>query len=258
MANKQGLNRRKKRELSGACAARKRANKESKKENTLPENSGSEFLESELVEGQDSEEESGPDLNKSASEEKIGGNLEEYKLQLENFASIHGFVLIDSSILCAFMDKALSCELCSGLLNTSVEWDNHRGYAVTFVSICEHCHDKKSLFTSSKPCQQAGILSEKSHTPFEVNARIVTFIREVGKCQNALQKFSTIMNTPSIGNASYNSLVNELHDACLKQATASMDGAAEVEKEEGEDDCTIVSIGAEMDWSVQLVVFLAS
>ena len=178
-----------------------------------------------------------------ASVSKISGNLDKYAQSNVDSDDKHGFVLIDTAILCSFLNQNIHCEQCSGTVKTFPDWSISQGYAVSFSYLCAHCRLKKRMFYSSKQCDMSGIFEcSINRRPYEVNMRLVTFIREIGKGQNALKQFSTILNTTGMDNVCYNGLVDKLHDASESQAMESMIAAAQEEKDDGGDENTVVSI----------------
>lgn len=65
-----------------------------------------------------------------------------------------GFVLVDSSVLCEFLDKHLCCDKCFGSVQTFMDFEGAQGFAVKMYSKCSHCSNSNSepteLFTSSR------------------------------------------------------------------------------------------------------------
>ena len=169
----------------------------------------------------------------SASKTKISGNLESFCT--DSHLNSHGFALVDTSILCEFLDKATYCEKCFHPTRTYVDWDNAQGFAVSFRAKCLSCHFDTNMFSSSKRCEKTDIIAS-AYRPFEVNARMVTYVREIGKGHSALEKFGTIMNTTAMDSHSYNGLFDKLHQACEEQANDSMVAASsELKSELGQD-----------------------
>ena len=146
--------------------------------------------------------------------------------------------MVDSSILIDFLNKTLHCSVCDGSVNTFVDFKNSKGFAMSVFSQCNHRTKSKPsvLFsTSKKVCEEQG--GENLKGPFEVNLRIVTFVRELGKGHTALDTFSRMMNTVTMSHSAYDKLFAKLHSAPLSMAKEGMaQGGIEV----GSD--TIVSI----------------
>ena len=152
-----------------------------------------------------------------------------------------GYILVDSSILVDFLNKTLHCLVCDGSANTFVDFKNSKGFAMSVYSQCHHCTKSKSsvLFsTSKKVCEEQG--GENPKGSYEVNLRIVTFVRELGKGHTALDTFLSVMNTTT-SHSSYDGLLAKLHSASLSMAKESTaQGGIELKEEVSSD--TIVSI----------------
>ena len=147
--------------------------------------------------------------NVSASERKIlrpPNDNEDYDGE-----KTHGFALIDTELLRNFLNNQLRCSICASTVTTNQVWDESKGYAVKFMSVCESCKPECDLFTSSKRCQKKGEGSGSS--PFEVNVRMSTFARESGKGHSMLVQFSRSVNTTTISHRSYDDILDQLHKA---------------------------------------------
>ena len=82
--------------------------------------------------------------------------------------------------------------------------------------------------TSKKVCEEQG--GENLKGSFEVNLRIVTFVRELGKGHTALDTFSRMMNTETMSHSAYDELFAKLHSAPLSMAKEGMaQGGIEVD-----------------------------
>lgn len=151
----------------------------------------------------------------------------------------HGFVLIDSRVLCEYLDEHAVCSSCSGPIHTRPDFSNSKGFAVPFNGHCAHCHTESTLFTSSnKQSSNNAARNEDKwfHSSYEINLRMVMFIREIGKGHSALNTFSKIVNTTGITSTAYDGLFTKLYNACKNTAENSMQCAAtEVREEIGRD-----------------------
>ena len=93
----------------------------------------------------------------------------------------NSFVLIDSSLLCEFLNANLQCKNCDGKVSTHVCFEDAKGFCLGFESYCCDCNKKEFLFSSSKRCTKKGVFEKHAkQTPFEINARMVSFAREIG------------------------------------------------------------------------------
>ena len=173
-------------------------------------------------------------VKKCASERNLGDIVQESNKCRKDSA----FVLIDSSILCEFLDQNLNRKTCGGSLTTAANLGESKGFATTFTASCNHCETPATpLFTSSKTCtgkEQELSLSDHDHnqqqpggpSPYEVNCRMVLFIRELGKGHSALRTFSRVLNSPGITQSAYDNLFEKIHEASELMAEQSMKEAA--------------------------------
>jgi hypothetical protein len=96
-----------------------------------------------------------------------------------------------------------------------------------FVSYCENSDSKTILFNSSKKTERIEIVKGKK-TPFEVNSRMVSFVRGIDKGHTALEIFSKHLNSPPpMTAANYSKLFKRQHAASKAVATESMKAAAQ-------------------------------
>ena len=178
----------------------------------------------------------------TASEKKLRGSVNTASAAEHLFSPEGGYILVDLSILIDFLNKKLHCSVCDGSVNTFVDFKNSKGFAMFVYSQCHHCTNSKPsvLFsTLKKVCEEQG--GENLKGSYEVNLRIVTFMRELGKEHTALDTFSRVMNTTTMSHSAYDGLFAKLRSASLSMAKESMaQGGIEVKEDVGRD--TIVSI----------------
>jgi hypothetical protein len=90
-------------------------------------------------------------------------------------------------------------------------------------------------FNSSKKTERTEIVKGKK-TTFEVNSRMVSFVRGIGKGHTALETFSKHLNSPPpMTAANYSKLFKRQHAASKAVATESMKAAAQDVLKEGRD-----------------------
>ena len=133
-------------------------------------------------------------INISASEKKIGKNLE--SMDFETDDNKNCFLLVDSTILRSFLGSKLLCEHCGHHIKSRVCTENGKGVCFTVQSYCQNCKIITSLFKTSKPCKKGVLETNQRQTPFEINARMIVFAREVGLGLNSLKFFSKCVNSP--------------------------------------------------------------
>ena len=177
----------------------------------------------------------------TASEKKLRGSINTASAAEHLYSPEGGYILVDSSILIDFLNKTLHCSVCNGSVNTFVDFKNSKGYAMSVYSQWYYCTKSKPsviVSTSKKVCEEQG--GENLKGSYEVNLRIVTFVRELGKGHTALDTFSRVMNTTTMSQSAYDGLFAKLHSASLFMAKESMaQGGIEVKEEVGSN--TIVS-----------------
>lgn len=152
----------------------------------------------------------------------------------------HGFVLVDTSVLCEYLNAFTVCEKCFGPISTKPDFKNSKGFAVPFVRYCAHCQTEATIFISSNkqstPVKHSDTKDKSPdrffHPSYEINLRMVTFIREIGKGHSALQTFSRTVNSTGITNTAYDGLLNKLCEASKQVAEKSMMDAADEVREE--------------------------
>ena len=116
-----------------------------------------------------------------------------------------------------------------------IKLDSSQGFAHDFVAYCEQCDCEKILFNSSKRSKRTDIVKGKK-TPFEVNTRMLSFSRAIGKGHSALETFSKHLNSPPPMTVTNNRKLLKLQHAASKAvATGSMKAAAAEVSEEGMD-----------------------
>ena len=99
------------------------------------------------------------------------------------------------------------------------------------------------LFKTSKTCEKQEVFeAHQRQTPYEINVRATSFVREIGLGLNALQTFSKCMNSPSpTSRCLYDNIFEKYLQATKEVAITSMQRAAEelIEKQNGERDAMV-------------------
>lgn len=179
---------------------------------------------------------SGSDLNTSASKRKLSTAVTDVDESAE--CIIEGFVLIDVDILCEYLSRTAVCGECAEPVVCGIKLAGSQGFAHEFVAYCEQCDSEKVLFNTSKRSTKTDII-KGTKSPFEVNSRMVSFTRAIGKGHTALGTFSKHLNSPSpMTAANYKKLLKRQHAASKSVAIESMKAAANDMLENGKD-CTV-------------------
>lgn len=182
-----------------------------------------------------------PLVQPSASEKK----LHKHSFQFLDSSNASSFLLIDCTILCEFLNAKLSCSDCGGNLKTNSCFDEARGFCYSFNGFCYTCQKSEFLFSSSKRCAKKGVYqNHNKQTPFEVNVRMVSFVREIGLGLSALEDFSKCLNSPPpMNQRPYDAIIDKLLQATKSVAISSMNqAAAEVIENQNGDIDTMVSV----------------
>lgn len=175
-------------------------------------------------------------LNTSASKRKLSDVVPEVPEAAEY--TNEGYVLVDVAILCEYFSRSAVCNECEEPVRCGIKLDDSQGFAHEFVSYCESCECKTVLFNSSKRTTGTEIAKGKK-TPFEINSRMVSFARAIGKGHTALETFSKHLNSPSpMTAANYKKLFKRQHAASKAVTAESMKAAATEVLKEG-TDCAV-------------------
>ena len=182
-------------------------------------------------------------LNVSASEKKIGGNLESTDFEVSDDDK-NCFLLVDSSILCSFLDSKLFCDQCGQHIKSQIFTESGKGFCFTIKSYCQNCDTKTFLFNTSKPCRKGVFEGNQRQTPHEINARMIVFAREIGLGLSSLEIFSKCINTPPpINQGLYENIFDKLLAATKMVAQKSVQRAAqELLEDQGGDQDVMVSV----------------
>ena len=88
------------------------------------------------------------------------------------------------------------------------------------IGHCQHCNQSVDIFSTSKRCDGSGLLEEMKQgpKPFEVNIRMVSFVRDIGMGQACWTSFSQHLNViEGLGSScAYGNLFN-YHSSAMKQ-----------------------------------------
>nr|KAI8736831.1 hypothetical protein BgiMline_025985 [Biomphalaria glabrata] len=120
----------------------------------------------------------------SAKKIKMQSNILPEERNLNNTNS---FILMDTSILFAFLSATVACDVCSQF-TLSVELDDERrsGFAHEIILRCSNCNEWETRFKTSR--------EDCGHK--EMNLRMVSFARAIGRGYNALDMFTLYLNSP--------------------------------------------------------------
>ncbi|XP_074661498.1 uncharacterized protein LOC141914130 [Tubulanus polymorphus] len=171
----------------------------------------------------------------AASSAKIGENLSQTPLNDTEKYIKEGFILIDSSILCENLSKLVKCHQCgSSNVECQIDRDAKQGLAHRISLKCDACEESVSSFETSKKTDEG-----KSST-YEVNIRMVSFVRGIGKSYDTITQFSTYFNSPlPMTRKSYQRLLKRNHAVNKAVALDSMKAAAAEVKTKVGRDCTV-------------------
>ena len=96
------------------------------------------------------------------------------------------------------------------------------GFSIGITIQCSNC-DFESTFYSSPYINQS---SKPGSNPYEINLRAVMAFREIGRGNEAMSTFTTIMNMPApLSNHSYDLTNNKLHKVYKEISSQSMKAA---------------------------------
>ena len=186
----------------------------------------------------------------SASESKIGTPASS-KTGIDSVASNNtkeGFMIIDVELLCTYLDSVSTCKICYSNLETRPSYSKCQGFAMSLTGYCTACDEETILFHSSKMTEKAGVFSDaKTKRPWEINVRMVSFARAIGKGNSCLDTFTKCLNMPdALQPNAYQAILKYHHDATAIIAEESMKAAAsEVKSKYGTD------VGVSVDGSWQ-------
>ena len=131
------------------------------------------------------------------------------------------FMLIDTRILKDVVSNTGTCPICSNKINLSSDLAKKQGLAFLLEFRCERCHWNQKYYTS----KQTEI--SKYKTPFEINARAMVAVREIGKGLTSLKMLCGYLNMPPpMQIAAFNSLQTIVGKAYETVVTDSMNNAA--------------------------------
>ena len=114
-----------------------------------------------------------------------------------------------------------ACPICSNKINLSSDLAKKQGLAFLLEFRCERCRWNQKYYTS----KQTEI--SKYKTPFEINARAIVAVREIGKRLTSLKMLCGYLNMPPpMQIAAFNSLQTIVGKAYETVVTDSMNNAA--------------------------------
>ena len=149
--------------------------------------------------------------------------IEQENQDTDDRSSVEGFILMDISILFGFVGQFMGCPECSSsTVVCHLDLGSKSGFAHNIVLSCESCPWTATMETSKKiPDSKCG------QNAREVNTRMVTFARSLGRGHSALQNFSLFMNSPApMSRKNYRKNFQKVHVASKEVARQSMAKAA--------------------------------
>ena len=144
--------------------------------------------------------------------------------------SLPCFIILYTGLMCEYLNSVSVCSRCNYPLRTSVDLSSIQGYGCDIIGRCRKCRKTVELFTTSKRTSYSADSARNAHAHkrlFEVNMRLVTFVREIGKGEAALNKLTKVINMPGTLNTSaYQNAMDRLYEASTKVAEDSLKRAA--------------------------------
>ena len=134
-----------------------------------------------------------------------------------------GFVIFDVKILCQFLEENFLCPGCKQKnISCAVNLDKKLGFCNTLETECSSCSFKKDIDSSGS------VDDELSGRPMkEINIRMVSFIRSIGRGHSALDNFCLFVNSPPpMTKKNYRKVFKRIGSASKTVALDSMRKAA--------------------------------
>eukprot|EP00795_Rhopilema_esculentum_P011284 gene11284-21476_t len=147
-----------------------------------------------------------------------------------------GFILIDLSILCQFFELNVPCQECKQhALSCRLAVEKKSGFSHILQLNCEACEFQSTLETSKKV---EGTGSGRASN--EVNLRMVSFARSIGRGYSVLENFSACLNSPQpMTKKNYKKAFSKVLAANKEVAKESMKAAAIEIKANGVSKCAV-------------------
>lgn len=163
---------------------------------------------------------SSADVNKSASERKLGVNTDE--VDVDNNNTFQGYRIIDINLLFSSLENSLCCKVCGS--DVTFTEQVMCGLSSKILINCENCAELCSFRNST-------MIGPKKNIP-EINRRYLYAMRTIGRGYSSMKLFCGIMDLPQpISKKSYNSSVKKLLTSSSTVAQQSMEIAAREEAE---------------------------
>lgn len=161
-------------------------------------------------------------VSSSAKKIKLIDRYEHSRESSDSVKDQDGFILMDLSLLFDFVTKNMTCPECKHYsVSCELNESGKKGYAHEICFKCANCQDWTTKLLSSKS------VSDCKSSYQDVNVRMVSFVRSLGRGYSALQNFSLHLNSPPpMTKANYMKTFKTIHSASHAVATESMQNAA--------------------------------
>ena len=162
----------------------------------------------------------------STSEPKVPATPEARSAEDETGLVHEGFILLDLKQLCMFFRDSMKCRECLqiGSLSCAIDLDSKMGFCHDVIVKCSEClWSSKFRSSSSLRSSSAGGQPMK-----EVNTRMVSFVRAIGRGYSALESFCLSLNSPApMTSKNYKKVFRRILAASRAVAIESMTKAAD-------------------------------
>ncbi len=149
------------------------------------------------------------------------------------------FLLVNVGLLLGILVSVSKCPGCFAKIEITNVLSSRMGFANKLKFCCTSCSWVRQWYLSEECASKEG----RGRNFYEVNVRMVTAFREIGKGHNSIENFARCMNMHGISKSSYLNLYEDLYDAYENAAEASQKKAAseirqsEVENIQGKTIC---------------------
>ena len=132
------------------------------------------------------------------------------------------FLLVNFGLLKEVFSSLSKCPDCSAKIEVTDVLSSRMGFANKLQFCCTSCSWVKRWYLSRECATKEG----RGRNFYEVNVRMVTAFREIGKGHNGIENFARCMNIHGISKSAYLNLYEDLYDAYENAAEASQKKAA--------------------------------
>ena len=149
------------------------------------------------------------------------------------------FFILDSTVLNEFISRSMRCPECAEfMMNCNIDSSSKLGFCLNLEFKCKNCTWKEVLKTPREvsSTEEKDRSSASAREEKEINVRMVSFVKSLGRGHGALVKFASHVNTPApMTRKSYRKLLMQVHAATQEVAEESMIRAAIEVKRQSDD-----------------------